>query len=37
MSGEQFSELHWLGFSSTAMADTVFYLDNLRIRRIPPP
>jgi hypothetical protein len=34
MSGRQFSELHWLGFSSTAQADTVFYLDNLRIQRL---
>lgn len=32
MSGPQFSELHWLGFSSTAEADTAFYLDNLRIQ-----
>jgi hypothetical protein len=34
MSGQQFSELHWLGFSSTAEADTAFYLDNLRIQRL---
>jgi hypothetical protein len=34
MSGSQFSELQWLGFSSTAEADTVFYLDNLRIQRL---
>jgi hypothetical protein len=34
MSGQQFSELHWIGFSSTALADTAFYLDNLRIRRL---
>jgi hypothetical protein len=34
MSGQQFSELHWIGFSSTALADTVFYLDNLRIQRL---
>jgi hypothetical protein len=33
MSGSQFGELHWLGFSSTALADTCFYLDNLRIQR----
>jgi len=33
MGGKQFSELHWLGFMSTAAADTAFYLDNLRIRR----
>ena len=31
ISGRDFHELHWLGFSSTAAADTVFYLDNLRI------
>lgn len=31
ISGERFHELHWLGFSSTAAADTVFYLDNLSI------
>jgi hypothetical protein len=34
MSGQQFSELHWIGFSSTALADTAFYLDNLRIQRV---
>jgi hypothetical protein len=34
MSGREFSELHWLGFSSTAEADTAFYLDNLRIQRL---
>lgn len=32
--GGDFSELRWLGFSSTAVADTVFYVDNLRIDRI---
>ena len=25
---------NWLGFSSTAEADRVFYLDNLRIQRL---
>lgn len=29
ISGRAFREVHWLGFSSTAAADTVFYLDNL--------
>ena len=33
--GSDFHELHWLGFSSTALADTVFYLDNLKIKRRP--
>ena len=33
--GSDFSELHWLGFSSTASADTAFYLDNLTIKRRP--
>ena len=33
ISGNQFQELHWLGFSSTAQADTAFYLDNLKIKR----
>jgi len=32
--GQQFSQLHWLGFVSTAAADTVFYLDNLHITRL---
>jgi len=32
MVGGQFSELHWLGFSSTAAADTAFFLDNLKIQ-----
>ncbi len=30
ISGSDFRELHWLGFSSTAAADTAFYLDNVR-------
>jgi hypothetical protein len=33
ISGNEFQELHWLGFSSTAQADTAFYLDNLKIKR----
>ncbi len=33
MSGSDFRELHWLGFSSTAAADTAFYLDNVRFAR----
>ena len=32
--GKQFNELHWLGFYSTAAADTAFYVDNLRIQRL---
>ncbi|MDD2597961.1 MAG: right-handed parallel beta-helix repeat-containing protein [Kiritimatiellae bacterium] len=30
ISGVDFRELHWLGFSSTATADTVFFIDNLK-------
>jgi hypothetical protein len=30
ISGPDFVELHWLGFSSTAAVDTAFYLDNLK-------
>jgi hypothetical protein len=37
MPGRDFHELHWLGFSSTAAAGTVFYLDNLRLKRISGP
>ena len=33
VSGNEFHELHWAGFSSTAVDDAVFYLDNLRIVR----
>jgi hypothetical protein len=33
--GSDFHELHWLGFSSTALANTVFYLDNMKIKRRP--
>ncbi len=29
--GADFHELHWLGFSSTAAADTVYFVDNLRV------
>lgn len=32
--GKEFRELHWLGFSSTAAADTAFYVDNLAIKRL---
>jgi hypothetical protein len=32
--GTKFNELHWLGFSSTAAEDTVFYLDNLHIKKV---
>ncbi|MCY3024484.1 MAG: right-handed parallel beta-helix repeat-containing protein, partial [Planctomycetota bacterium] len=35
MPGKEFEELHWLGFSSTAAVDSVFYVDNLRIKRTP--
>ncbi len=31
-----FRELHWLGFSSTAKWETVFYLDNLELRNVQP-
>ncbi|MFI5378314.1 MAG: GDSL-type esterase/lipase family protein [Tepidisphaerales bacterium] len=31
ITGADFHELHWLGFSSTAVADTAYYLDNLAI------
>jgi hypothetical protein len=33
ISGANFHEIHWLGFSSTAAADTTFFLDNLRITK----
>lgn len=33
ISGSEFQQLHWLGFSSTAQTDTAFYLDNLKIVR----
>ncbi|MCY2950857.1 MAG: right-handed parallel beta-helix repeat-containing protein [Planctomycetota bacterium] len=32
--GKSFRELQWLGFSSTAAEDSVFYLDNLKIKRL---
>jgi hypothetical protein len=32
--GKDFRELHWLGFSSTAAADCVWYLDNLKVKRV---
>ncbi len=31
ISGKDFHELHWLGFSSTAAADTTFFIDNLKL------
>ena len=33
ISGTEFHELVWLGYSSTAAADTVFYLDNVTFPR----
>ena len=33
ISGTEFRELVWLGYSSTAAADTVFYLDNVSFPR----
>lgn len=33
MVGAQFAELHWLGFSSTAAADTACFLDNVKIQQ----
>jgi hypothetical protein len=33
VAGRDFREVHWLGFSSTAATNAVFYLDNLRIGR----
>jgi hypothetical protein len=35
ISGKAFREVHWLGYSSTAAADAVFYLDNLRFTARP--
>jgi hypothetical protein len=35
ISGKDFQELHWLGFCSTATEDSVFYVDNVRIKRLP--
>jgi hypothetical protein len=32
--GTGFHELQWLGFSSTAAADSTFYLDNIRLQRV---
>ncbi len=34
MAGAQFAELHWLGFSSTAAADTALFIDDLKIERV---
>lgn len=33
ISGSDFTELHWLGFSSTAAADTSWFIDNLAIEQ----
>jgi hypothetical protein len=33
ISGTEFRELQWLGFSSTATRDTAFFLDNMKIKR----
>ncbi len=33
ITGADFHELNWLGFSSTALQDTVFFLDNIQIQR----
>jgi hypothetical protein len=30
--GKDFRELHWLGFSSTAAVDCVWYMDNFRVK-----
>jgi hypothetical protein len=35
MAGNDFHELHWLGFSSTAKADVSFFLDDLRVKVVP--
>jgi hypothetical protein len=32
--GKDFRELHWLGFSSTAAADCVWYVDNLKVKQV---
>jgi hypothetical protein len=33
ISGPEFRQLHWLGFSSTVAADAVYYVDNLAFSR----
>jgi len=33
--GKDFRELHWLGFIGAAREDAVFYVDNVRVKRIP--
>jgi len=35
--GKDFRELHWLGFSSTAAADCVWYVDNVTVKRVGKP
>ena len=32
--GADFQELHWLGFSSIATVDSVFYIDNMKLKRL---
>jgi hypothetical protein len=32
--GKDFHEVHWLGFSATATADTAIYIDNLKIQKV---
>jgi hypothetical protein len=34
--GEDFRELHWLGFVSTAAGNAIFYLDNVRVLPLEP-
>ncbi|MCX6905695.1 MAG: right-handed parallel beta-helix repeat-containing protein, partial [Verrucomicrobia bacterium] len=34
MTGAEFRELHWLGFSSTATSDAVYYLDNIGVKSL---
>ncbi|HEY3321189.1 MAG TPA: right-handed parallel beta-helix repeat-containing protein [Planctomycetota bacterium] len=33
ITGRDFTELHWLGFSSVAAENAVFYVDNLKVKR----
>lgn len=32
--GAKFTKLQWLGFVSTAVVDTAFYLDNVKIQTV---
>ncbi len=36
IAGKAFGELHWIGFVSTASAETAFYLDNIEVQRAKP-